>query len=61
MSPESNLGTPSLMFFSENLEQLHSDLSSKNITVGEMINMLSGRVFHFADPKENYFSVMEKR
>lgn len=60
MSPELNLGTPSLMFFSENLDQLHSDLSNKNITVGEIVNMPSGRVFNFADSEENYFAVMEK-
>lgn len=60
MAPELNLGTPSLMFFSENLDQLHSDLSNKNITVGEIINMPSGRVFNFADSEENYFAVMEK-
>ncbi|MGM0875920.1 MAG: VOC family protein [Bacillota bacterium] len=61
MSPELNLGTPSLMFFSENLDQLHSDLSNKNITVGEIVNMPSGRVFNFADIEENYFAVMEKK
>jgi lactoylglutathione lyase len=60
MSPGLNLGTPSLMFVSENLDQLHSDLSDKNITVGEIVNMPSGRVFNFADREENYFAVMEK-
>ena len=61
MSPGVNLGTPSLLFFSENLDQLHSDLSNKNITVGEIVNMPSGRVFNFADGEENYFAVMEKK
>ena len=60
MSPELNLGTPSLMFFSENLDQLHRDLSNKNTVVGEIINMPFGRVFNFADSEENYFAVMEK-
>jgi lactoylglutathione lyase len=49
MSPGLNLDTPSIMFFSENLDQLHSDLSDKNITVGEIIDMPSGKVFNFAD------------
>ena len=31
MSPELNLGTPSLMFFSETLGQLHSDLSNQEL------------------------------
>lgn len=60
MSPGLNLGTPSLMFFSENLDKLYDYLSSKNIKVGEIVNMPSGRVFNFADNEENYFAVMEK-
>lgn len=61
MSPGVNLETPSLMFYTENFEQLHSDLLDKKITVGEIVNMPSGRVFNFADFEENYFAVMEKR
>ena len=60
MAPELNLGTPSLMFFTEDLDKLYNDLSNKNITVGEIVNMPSGRVFNFADSEENYFAVMEK-
>ncbi|MBS4177750.1 VOC family protein [Lederbergia citrea] len=61
MQPELNLGTPSLMFFSENIDQLYKDLSEKNVKVGEIVNMPSGRVFNFADNEENYFAVMEKK
>ncbi len=43
MDPGLNLGTPSIMFFSENLDKLYQDLSSKNITVGEIVNMPSGK------------------
>jgi lactoylglutathione lyase len=60
MSPGLNLGTPSLMFFTVNLDELYMKLSSKNITVGEIVNMPSGRVFNFADYEGNYFAVMEK-
>ncbi|MFY0758555.1 VOC family protein [Metabacillus dongyingensis] len=60
MQPELNLGTPSLMFFTQNLDQLHSHLVNENVTVGEIVNMPSGRVFNFADSEENYFAVMEK-
>ncbi|WP_019639328.1 VOC family protein [Paenibacillus fonticola] len=60
MSPGLNLGTPSLMFFTANLDELHKDLANKNIKVGEIVNMPSGRVFNFADYEENYFAVMEK-
>jgi lactoylglutathione lyase len=61
MSPELNLGTPSLMFFADKLEQLHSELVNKNVTVGEIVDMPRGRVFNFADTENNYFAVMEKR
>ena len=60
MEPELNLGTPSLLFFSENIDELHRDLSNKNVKVGEIVNMPSGRVFNFADNEQNYFAVMEK-
>jgi lactoylglutathione lyase len=60
MEPELNLGTPSLMFFTSNVEQLHADLTSKNITVGEIVSMPSGKLFNFADFEGNYFAVMEK-
>ncbi len=60
MSPGLNLGTPSLMFFTENLEMLHKQLLNKNIKVGDIIEMPSGKVFNFADNEENYFAVMEK-
>lgn len=61
MQPELNLGTPSLMFFTENLDQLYKDLSDKKVTVGEIVSMPSGRVFNFADHENNYFAVMEKK
>ncbi|WP_150285248.1 VOC family protein [Rummeliibacillus sp. TYF-LIM-RU47] len=61
ISPELHLGTPSLMFFSNNFDGLYNDLSNKHVTVGEIVNMPSGRVFNFADSENNYFAVMEKR
>lgn len=60
MSPGLNLGTPSLMFFTEELENLHRELSNKHVKVGDIVSMPSGRVFNFADYEENYFAVMEK-
>lgn len=60
MSPELHLGTPSLMFYSASFDQLYHDLQSKNVTVGEIMDMGSGRVFNFADSEDNYFAVMEQ-
>ncbi|MGE6401177.1 MULTISPECIES: VOC family protein [Bacillus cereus group] len=61
MQPELNLGTPSLMFFSKEFDSLYSDLVNKKVTVGEIVNMPSGRIFNFADSENNYFAVMEKK
>ena len=61
MEPELNLNTPSLMFFSENLENLYKDFSDKNITVGDLVTMPTGKVFNFADNEGNYFAVLEKK
>lgn len=60
MSPGLNLDTPSLMFFTDKFDQLHRELKEKT-TVGEIVDMPTGRVFNFADNEENYFAVMEKK
>ncbi|MDQ0971733.1 lactoylglutathione lyase [Neobacillus niacini] len=60
-SPGVNLETPSLMFFTKDLDQLYKDFKDKNITVGEIVNIPDGRVFNFADNEENYFAVTEMK
>lgn len=60
MQPELNLHTPSLLFFTDKLDQLYKDFSEKQITVGELVTMPTGRVFNFADNEGNYFAVLEK-
>ncbi|ARU59952.1 glyoxalase/bleomycin resistance/extradiol dioxygenase family protein [Tumebacillus avium] len=59
MSPELNLGTPSLMFTTSDLDGLYANLTNKNVKVGEIVEMGPSRVFNFADGEENYFAVME--
>ncbi|KQL39217.1 glyoxalase [Bacillus sp. FJAT-25509] len=61
MQPSLNLGTPSLMFFTNKLDEMYSDLTNKKVTVGEIVEMPNGRVFNFADDEQNYFAVMEKK
>ncbi|QOQ53441.1 VOC family protein [Bacillus amyloliquefaciens] len=61
MQPELELHTPSIMFFTEDLDQLYQDFLNQNITVGDIVDMPSGRVFNFADHENNYFAVMEKK
>ena len=55
-----NLGTPSLLFFTEDIEKLYKKLANNNVTVGEIIDMPAGKTFNFADSEENYFAVIEK-
>ncbi len=61
MQPELNLQTPSLLFFSEDLDSLYTQFTEQNITVGELVNLPNGRVFNFADDEGNYFAIMEKK
>ena len=61
MQPELNLEAPSLLFYTENLDQLHKDLSEKEVQVGEIMTMPTGRVFNFPDIEGNYFAVLEKK
>lgn len=56
-----NLGTPSLLFFTEDIEKLYNKLTNNNVTVGEIINMPTGKTFNFADSEENYFAVIERK
>ncbi|MBT2255218.1 VOC family protein [Priestia megaterium] len=59
MQPELNVGTPSLLFFTENVDELYKELTVKGVTVGEIVSMPSGKVFNFSDSEGNYFAVME--
>ncbi len=59
MQPELHLGTPSIMLYTDNLEQLYSEFKAKNITTGEIAILPHGKVFNFADDENNYFAVME--
>ena len=61
MSPELHLGTPSLLFYSDRLEQLRDHLVNQKVIVGELVSMPTGKVFNFADHEENYFAVLEKK
>ncbi len=61
MEPELNLGTPSIMFYTDDLDGLYRSFQEQGITVGELVNIGLGRVFNFADDENNYFAVMERK
>ncbi|WP_042476049.1 VOC family protein [Bacillus ndiopicus] len=60
MQPELNLGTPSIMFYAENVEALYEKFKAKGITVGDLITIPAGKLFNFADSENNYFALIEK-
>ncbi|ATP41371.1 glyoxalase/bleomycin resistance/extradiol dioxygenase family protein [Solibacillus sp. R5-41] len=60
MQPELNLKTPSLLFYSSQLDALYEKLKDLNVTIGEMVTMPFGKVFNFADDEGNYFAIVEK-
>ncbi len=55
-----NLETPSLLFFTEDIEKLYDKLSNNNVILGEIMTIPLGRTFNFADNEQNYFAVVEK-
>lgn len=59
MSPELDLGTPSLMFETDNIRALYGTLQNKGVTVGELVVLPFGTVFNFADDEQNYFAVKQ--
>ena len=60
MQPELNLGTPSILLFTDDIDSLHTEFQAKGITVGELVDMPEGRVFNFADDENNYFAIVQK-
>lgn len=61
MQPELNLGTPSIMLFTDDVDGLYHAFQEQGITVGQLVDIGLGRVFNFADDENNYFAVMQKK
>lgn len=54
-----NLEAPSLLFYANDFEQFRNELAEKGVTVGDIVEMPTGRTFNFADAEGNYFAVLE--
>jgi lactoylglutathione lyase len=61
MEPDMNLGTPSIMLYTADLDGLYKSLADKGVTVGDIVELPTARIFNFADAEDNYFAVMEKK
>ena len=58
MSTGISLETPSILFGSYDIETMRNGLKSKEVTVGDIVEMGS-RTFNFADVEGNYYAVEE--
>ena len=59
MSPEINLGTPSILFSSRDVAAMRATLLEHGVTVGDIVDAGGMTTFNFADPEGNYFAVRE--
>lgn len=60
VEPELNLDTPSLMFYTDDVNQLYKKFQAAGVTVGELVTIGQGMAFNFADVENNYFAVVER-
>lgn len=61
MSPEINLGIPSILFSSYDVRDMRNRLIEKGVNVGEVMEMGDSITFNFPDIEGNYFAVQEIR
>jgi len=59
MSPELNLGTPSILFSSYDVMDMRNRLINNGVNVGEVMRMGDSLTFNFSDIENNYFAVQE--
>ncbi|MBF0713575.1 VOC family protein [Gemella sp. GH3] len=59
MSPEINLGTPSILMATDNIEETYNKLLANGVNVNEIVSFGDIKVFNFSDDEGNYFAVRE--
>ena len=59
MSPEVNLGSPSILFSTYDIKELHDRLKENGVAVGDITEMGTMVTFNFPDIEGNYFAVRE--
>lgn len=59
MNPEMNLGTPSILMSTQNIEQTHQQLEANGVAVNPIADLGFMKVFNFSDNEGNYFAVRE--
>lgn len=56
-----NLGTPSLLFYTDDIDNLYTKFAENNVNLGQKVEMPNGKSFNFSDDEGNYFAVIEKK
>lgn len=59
ISPELSLGTPSILFLSDDIEGMRERLMENGVVVGELTDRGGSLSFNFPDIEGNYFAVQE--
>lgn len=59
LEPEINLGSPSLLFSTTNLEATWTEFRNRGIHVGSIVNQAGMKTFNFSDIEGNYFAIRE--
>lgn len=54
-----DLATPSIAFYVENLQETHSALTSKNVSVSEIAEHSGMQSFAFSDNENRWFAVIQ--
>ena len=60
-NPDTNVGHPSVILSTHNIEMTHTTLKEKGVEIGEIINMPYGRMFDFSDMDGNKFLLREDK
>lgn len=60
-NPKTNLGHPSVLLSTSDIDKTYSDLKSKGVETGNLMNMPYGRMFNFKDQDGNDFIVREDK
>lgn len=59
LQPELNLGTPSIMMQTDDLEKVYKNFIEKGINANPIMEFSGLRFFNFSDNEDNYFAIKE--
>ena len=59
MNPDMNLGTPSILMTSTDVEKTYQEFIAKGINANPVMDLGFMKVFNFSDEENNYFAVRE--